>query len=66
MFIRLGERISGGQLDDLFWVWLFTGSKPILTGTTAAAARVAATRPARQRRLLGNNGPQGRVAGLMR
>ena len=31
-FIRLAERISGQQLDDLFDVWLFTGSKPVLEG----------------------------------
>ena len=27
-FIRLAERVSGQQLDDLFQTWLFTGSKP--------------------------------------
>lgn len=27
-FIRLAERISGQQLDDLFDAWLFTGAKP--------------------------------------
>jgi aminopeptidase N len=31
-FIRLAERISGQQLDDLFQTWLFTGSKPVLEG----------------------------------
>jgi hypothetical protein len=37
-FIRLAERVSGEQLDDLFQVWLFTPSKP--AGLEAAAARV--------------------------
>ena len=27
-FIRLAERVSDEQLDDLFQTWLFTGSKP--------------------------------------
>ena len=27
-FIRVAERVSGEQLDDLFQTWLFTGSKP--------------------------------------
>src|SRR5215216_1865455 len=35
-FIRLAERISGEQLDDLFRVWLFTGSKPVLAAAAAA------------------------------
>jgi aminopeptidase N len=35
-FIRLAERISGEQLDELFRVWLFTGSKPALEGAAAA------------------------------
>jgi aminopeptidase N len=29
-FIRLAERISGRQLDDLFQTWLFTTGKPAL------------------------------------
>jgi aminopeptidase N len=41
-FIRLAERISGQQLDDLFDVWLFTGSKPVLEGAAAAQATAAA------------------------
>jgi aminopeptidase N len=43
-FIRLAERISGEQLDDLFQTWLFTGSRPALEA--AAAAQVAASPPA--------------------
>jgi aminopeptidase N len=38
-FISLAERISGEQLDELFRVWLFTGSKPVLEGAAAASAR---------------------------
>jgi aminopeptidase N len=41
-FIRLAERVSGEQLDDLFDVWLFTGSKPVLEPAAAAAAATAA------------------------
>jgi aminopeptidase N len=41
-FIRLAERISGEQLDDLFQVWLFTGSKPVLEEAAAAEAATAA------------------------
>ena len=40
-FIRLAERISGQQLDDLFEAWLFTPGRPELPG--AAAARSGAT-----------------------
>jgi aminopeptidase N len=40
-FIRLAERISGQQLDDLFQIWLFTGSKPLLEGAAAASASQA-------------------------
>jgi aminopeptidase N len=40
-FIRLAERISGQQLDDLFQTWLFTGSKPVLEGAAATAAAQA-------------------------
>jgi aminopeptidase N len=29
-FIRLAERISGQQLDDLFQTWLYTAGKPAL------------------------------------
>ena len=43
-FIRLAERISGEQLDDLFEVWLFTGSKPVLETAAAAQAATAAAR----------------------
>ena len=45
-FIRLAERISGEQLDDLFQVWLFTGSKPVLEAAAAEAATAAAPRSA--------------------
>jgi aminopeptidase N len=40
-FIRLAERISGEQLDDLFEAWLFTGSKPVLEAAAAAPATAA-------------------------
>jgi aminopeptidase N len=40
-FIRLAERISGEQLDDLFRVWLFTGGKPVLEPAAAATATAA-------------------------
>jgi aminopeptidase N len=40
-FIRLAERVSGEQLDDLFRVWLFTGSKPVLEAAAAARAKAA-------------------------
>ena len=40
-FIRLAERISGQQLDELFDTWLFTPGRPELPG--AAAARSGAT-----------------------
>jgi aminopeptidase N len=49
-FIRLAERVSGEQLDDLFQVWLFTGSKPVLDA--AAAARASASPPPAGRELL--------------
>jgi hypothetical protein len=49
-FIRLAERISGEQLDDLFQTWLFTGSKPALEA--AAAARVSAASSAPSMELL--------------
>jgi aminopeptidase N len=41
-FIRLAERISGQQLDDLFQTWLFTGSKPVLEGAAAASVTASA------------------------
>jgi aminopeptidase N len=41
-FIRLAERVSGEQLDELFRVWLFTGSKPALEAAAGAAARTTA------------------------
>jgi aminopeptidase N len=40
-FIALAEEISGQQLDDLFTTWLFTPTRPELTG--AAAASLAAS-----------------------
>ena len=45
-FIRLAERISGQQLDDLFDVWLFTGSKPVLEGGLAGDTAAAGSGPA--------------------
>jgi len=36
-FIRLAERISGEQLDELFDEWLFTGAKPASLGDSAGA-----------------------------
>ena len=47
-FIRLAERISGQQLDDLFQTWLFTGSKPVLDAA-ATAAPAAGSGPAAAR-----------------
>jgi aminopeptidase N len=41
-FIRLAERVSGEQLDDLFQAWLFTDSKPVLEAAAAAQATAAA------------------------
>lgn len=29
-FVRLAEKTSGQQLDDLFQTWLFTTGKPVL------------------------------------
>jgi aminopeptidase N len=40
-FMALAERVSGEQLDDLFRVWLFTGSKPVLEAAAAAKASAA-------------------------
>ena len=42
--MRLAERVSGEQLDELFRVWLFTGSKPVLEEAAAAAAPSTAVR----------------------
>ena len=42
-FIALAEQVSGQQLDDLFDTWLFTDTKPSLTGATA---QVTARAPA--------------------
>ncbi|UQU68163.1 M1 family metallopeptidase [Couchioplanes caeruleus] len=36
-FIALSEKISGLQLDELFQTWLYTPSKPVLTGNQARA-----------------------------
>jgi aminopeptidase N len=44
-FMRLAERVSGEQLDDLFQTWLFTAGRPVLEGAAAAAHAKAA--PAR-------------------
>ena len=38
-FIRLAERISGQQLDDLFEAWLHTPGRPTLSGGAAAERR---------------------------
>jgi hypothetical protein len=40
-FVALSEQISGQQLDDLFNAWLYTPSKPVLAGATAAKAASA-------------------------
>jgi hypothetical protein len=42
-FIRLAERISGQQLDDLFQTWLYTAGKPALPGGRPAAHADGAT-----------------------
>jgi peptidase M1-like protein/immune inhibitor InhA-like protein len=39
-FVALAEKISGQQLDDLFEVWLFTPSKPVLAAASAFAGPV--------------------------
>jgi len=44
-FVALAERLSGEQLDKLFDVWLFTGSKPALDDTFSSAARTQKTAP---------------------
>ena len=41
-FIRLAEKISREQLDDLFETWLFTPGKPALAPATAARSVAAA------------------------
>lgn len=46
-FIALAERISGQRLDDLFDAWVYTGSRPVLAGSTEAQARAAARAAAR-------------------
>ena len=43
-FMRLAERVSGEQLDELFRVWLFTAGRPALEGAAAAARSTAAAR----------------------
>jgi len=46
-FIRLAERISGQQLDDLFDAWLFTPGKPAAPESAAGpSARRATAMPA--------------------
>jgi hypothetical protein len=43
-FIKLAERVSHQQLDDLFDAWLFTAGRPTeLPGGMAAGARSSAT-----------------------
>jgi aminopeptidase N len=39
-FVRLAERVSGEQLDDLFDTWLYTSTKP--AGASGSASRAAA------------------------
>jgi aminopeptidase N len=41
-FIAFAEQVSGQQLDDLFTTWLFTPTKPSLTGQAAAATALSA------------------------
>lgn len=41
-FIKLAERLSGQDLDDLFQTWLFTPEKPVLDDAAAAARSVTA------------------------
>ncbi|GLI02562.1 M1 family metallopeptidase [Phytohabitans aurantiacus] len=46
-FVRLAERVSGEQLDDLFQAWLFTDTKPPHPGAaTATLAASTADKPA--------------------
>ena len=50
-FIRLAERVSGEQLDDLFQTWLYTGSKPeveVLVATKKSGASAQAKDALRQ------------------
>jgi hypothetical protein len=44
-FIRLAERISGQQLDDLFDTWLFSAGRPVLETPTPASGRSASIPP---------------------
>jgi aminopeptidase N len=37
-FVRLAERVSGQQLDDLFETWLYTAGRPELPGSPAGAS----------------------------
>ena len=45
-FIALAERISGEQLDKLFEVWLFTGSKPVVDEFSTSVAPSETAPPA--------------------
>jgi aminopeptidase N len=44
-FVALAEKVSGQQLDDLFRTWLFTPSRPVLTGVPALAVRAVPAEP---------------------
>jgi hypothetical protein len=54
MFMRLSERVSGRQLDELFGAWLFTPGKPELTTTLSRSARRAAVAQASHTATVGN------------
>jgi aminopeptidase N len=43
-FVRLAERISGEQLDELFDAWLFTSAKPELDGAALSQRSVESSR----------------------
>ena len=44
-FIRLAERISGEQLDDLFQTWLYTPGRPELPGAASSTRRTTGIPP---------------------
>jgi len=44
-FIALAEALYGQELDELFDVWLYTPSRPVLTGVQAARATAAPAEP---------------------
>ena len=45
-FVKLSEKLTGMQLDDLFETWLFTPSKPEGIAPAADALRAAGLRTA--------------------